>query len=198
MSGGLRERKKQQTREAIVTAALRLFDERGYEATTLADIAAAADIAPRTFFGYFRSKDDVLFGDFEPLAESLTARLRERQAGEDAMDALRAWLGMLVETLDFDDEQELLRRRVLQSNPALTARERELMGRFEAIFAGAVAADLGEPAEGLRPRLVAAAVVAALMSLDAFYENCSAAEDPMPHIDQAMAFVRGGIAALRD
>src|SRR5581483_8318549 len=60
---GLRERKKQQTRERIARVALHLFAERGYDQTTLADIAEAAEVAPRTIFAYFENKEDILLCD---------------------------------------------------------------------------------------------------------------------------------------
>jgi AcrR family transcriptional regulator len=86
---GLRERKKAQTRAAIEEAAFRLFDERGYAATTVADIAAAADIAPRTFFAYFPSKEAVVFAQADQQLEALAATLGDRPEGETTFEALR-------------------------------------------------------------------------------------------------------------
>ena len=77
---GLRESKKQQTRAALVEAAARLFAEKGYDKTTVADIAAAAGVSTRTFFSYFRAKEDVLFAGTDQ-------RLR---AIEEAFDAVQA------------------------------------------------------------------------------------------------------------
>ena len=77
---GLRQRKKQQTRTALVEAAARLFAEKGYEKTTVADIAGAADVSTRTFFSYFRAKEDVLFAGTDQ-------RLR---AIAEAFDAVQA------------------------------------------------------------------------------------------------------------
>src|SRR5215217_9793713 len=89
---GHRQRKKQRTREQIVEAAYGLFAERGFAATTVADIAAAADIAPRTFFSYFPSKEEVVFYDFDGLFESLSAAIVGRPEGVSAIDALREWI----------------------------------------------------------------------------------------------------------
>src|SRR5438034_9937087 len=89
---GHRERKKQQTRETIARAALELFVERGYEATTLAEIADAAGVSTRTIFAYFPSKEDILFSTIERTSGALTRALQQRPAGVDALTALREFI----------------------------------------------------------------------------------------------------------
>src|SRR5438034_10107472 len=86
---GLRERKKQQTRQTIACAALQLFAERGYDETTLAEIAEAADVAPRTIFAYFDSKEDILLCEEDHFLGDLKQRLEERPAGTTTVDAIR-------------------------------------------------------------------------------------------------------------
>jgi AcrR family transcriptional regulator len=202
---GLRERKKQRTRETIIQAAMTLFAERGFDQTTIADIAAKADIAPRTFFGYFAAKEDVVFHDFDETRRRFEQRLADRPAGETTVEALRAVIAELVGELDFEDPAERLRRAVIASTPALQTRDRALMGEFEQILADSVARDLGVPAGSVRPRMVAAAAVAALTALEGFYQDPSdpgkkplipAEGEPMAVVEELLTFLRGGITAL--
>jgi AcrR family transcriptional regulator len=196
---GLRERKKEQTRRAIEDAAFRLFAERGFQATTVADIAEAADVAPRTFFAYFPSKEDVLFADFDETSEALAARLRDRPPDESTFDALRAWLTGLLPDLEADENREALRHRLCSEHESIAAHERHLMARFEAIIAESVAADLGDAPCDLRPRMIAAAAIAALMAMrpdDPGAEELPAGEK-LQRLDEALEFLRGGVAVLQ-
>lgn len=192
---GLRERKKQRTRTAIVDAAIQLFNERGYDRTTVADIAAAADIAPRTFFAYFPSKEHVLFDDFDDLLATMRVRLAEREPDETAIDALRAWIaGSLARGSSiYEHERASCRQRVVGESNAVAAHERHLLKRFEDALAEAVAKDLGaEPADP-RAAMIAAAAIAALQAIDEHGKQ----RDPMAAIDEALTFLRGGMAALQ-
>jgi AcrR family transcriptional regulator len=195
---GLRERKKEQTRRAIEDAAFRLFAEHGFQATTVADIAEAADVAPRTFFAYFPSKEDVLFADFDETSEALAARLRDRLPGETTFDALRAWITGLLPDLEADENREALRHRLCSEYESIAAHERHLMARFEAIIAESVAADLGDAPSDLRPRMIAAAAIAALMAMRP--DDPGAEELPpqekLQRLDEALEFLRGGVVAV--
>jgi len=198
---GHRERKKEQTRRAIEDAALRLFAQRGFSATTISDIAAEADIAPRTFFAYFPSKEDVVFAHFDEYTASLQRRLDEREPSETTFDALRSWIGDLIDAEDAAEaEREATRKQLMCDNESLEAHERHLMSRFEALIAASVAKDLGDGPDDLGPRLVAAAAIAALRSLDP-PEPKDRASPPGPEdlavLDEAFAFLQGGIAALQ-
>src|SRR5437016_3464513 len=107
---GLRERKKQRTRETIARAARELFAERGYHATTLPDIAEAADVSTRTIFAYFPSKEDILFSDFPLMREALAQALAdERPEGEDALETVRKFILSLheFEKSDLDEKMRL-------------------------------------------------------------------------------------------
>lgn len=197
---GLRERKKEQTRLAIEAAAFRLFAERGFAATTISDIAAEAEIAPRTFFAYFPSKEDVVFARFDGHGAALGQRLDERGPDETTFDAIRVWIGERLEATDADEaERSAIRDALVRENEGLQAHERHLMSRFESLIAASVAKDLGDHPDDLGPRLVAAAAIAALTSLQPpdGKQHPPSPED-LAVLDEALAFLQAGIAALQE
>lgn len=122
-SPGLRERKKQRTRQALATAAMRLFAERGYEETTIADIASAADVSPRTFFAYFPSKEDVLFAEIDDRLADVRERLARRTPGETPLEAIRQSVVNVLEALVTEHgEYGAVQIRLVLERPALQAR----------------------------------------------------------------------------
>jgi AcrR family transcriptional regulator len=194
MEAGLRERKKQRTREQIVEGAFKLFHERGWHATTVADIAAAADIAPRTFFAYFPSKEAVVFYDFEPVFASVKATVEQRPEGEIAIDALRRWLDESLPAKRNHSEKGELRKCLIADEPALAAHSRHLLARFEDVLREGVARDLGDAPDSLRAKLVAAAATAAINAIE---DSGTGKEESMEMLDQALVFLRAGVEALR-
>jgi AcrR family transcriptional regulator len=194
---GLRERKKQRTREQIVHQAMALFDERGFERVTIADIAAAADIAPRTFFSYFPSKEDVVFHDFQAVFDQFEARMAARPEGETTLEVLRAFVEGVLEGMDHGDPAEQCRRRVIAASEALQQRDREFVGRFERVLAENLARDLGVDPDSPRARVVAAAAAAAVTELERVFDKQDMPENPMATFDEVFAFVQGGVAALQ-
>ncbi|MDF5755055.1 TetR/AcrR family transcriptional regulator [Spongiactinospora sp. TRM90649] len=122
---GLRERKKQRTRQALIEAAVLLFEDRGYDRVTVAEIAAAAEVSPRTFFLHFQTKEDVLLANADVRVDLALEVIGERRAGERLPEVLvRAMEQMIFNAWDRDLSSGLaaLRARLAASEPALQAR----------------------------------------------------------------------------
>ena len=179
-----------------------LFAERGYHATTIADIAAAADVAPRTFFAYFPSKEAVVFHDVDRDLDALASALRDRLAGETAFDALRRWIEAMFDDSMADGDEALLRKRLCREDEGLANFQAGIMARVQELLLAAIAADLDEPPDALRPRLVTAAALAALTSLEGtIRENAEqrvAKAEALAVLDDAIVFLSAGIDALQD
>ncbi|GAA3800938.1 TetR family transcriptional regulator [Sphaerisporangium flaviroseum] len=131
---GLRERKKLRTRRALIEAALRLFQENGFEETTVAEIAADVDVSTRTFFSYFASKEDVVFFDTRSRVDHALAVIADRRPGEPVVELLlRVAETTLAFTLDDADgsepalEMSSARTNLIMSVPALQARALHLL-----------------------------------------------------------------------
>ncbi len=151
----LRERKKAATRRQLMDVALRLFDERGFENTTVEEIAAAAEVAPRTFFRYFATKVDVLFGDHDELVELLRETLAARPSSEPVVDAVRRATLEGISQVIANPPLFLTRSRLAASIPAAHARSRYLDADYEDVIAEALAGVRGtDPASDLQARLV--------------------------------------------
>ncbi|MFF1909361.1 TetR/AcrR family transcriptional regulator [Kitasatospora sp. NPDC058218] len=117
---GLRERKKERTRQALVTAAIELFGTKGYEETTIAELAEAADISTRTFFSYFASKEEVLFEGTPLKLERSASVLAERLPGEQPAELLlRSFHFVLDQDTDLTGDLAKLRTRLILQTPAL-------------------------------------------------------------------------------
>jgi AcrR family transcriptional regulator len=190
---GLRERKKARTRDAIVRATLDLTLEQGFAESTISQIARRADVAPRTVSLYFPHKDDIVFGGSEAAIDRLVARLLDGSG--DLVDRLRSWVedeGARVG----DDAIERLRQRAVSTDPDLRMRARLRMEVAEEKIAAAVAADLGEPADGIGPRAFATATLGVLVGIADIYAG-EAEATAVAELDRGLAFLRGGLAALR-
>jgi AcrR family transcriptional regulator len=197
VTAGHRERKKRQTREAIARAGLDLFVERGYDATTLAEIAEAAGVSTRTIFAYFPSKEDILFSDFPVMRDALARALAERPEGEEALDTVREFILSSHEMEKSELDEEI--NRCVMSDETLRSHLRARIGQLEDLIAAAIAKDLGAPADDLRPHLVAASLTAAFILLAERGDSKAkpSRDEVAAAIDPVMSFLRGGLDALK-
>jgi AcrR family transcriptional regulator len=199
---GHRERKKQRTRETIARTALELFDRHGFQATTIPQIAEAADVAPRTVSTYFPAKEDLVFADQDESYAQLEQRVRERPAGETAPDALRAWVEAQLPDWQAREDELQMRRRVVDADEGLRTHRSRFVVLTQELMVEEIARDLGSDAGELDPLMAAAATSA---MLDVLVEHRPAGDggvtawhtEALELMDRALLFVNAGIRALR-
>jgi TetR/AcrR family transcriptional regulator, regulator of mycofactocin system len=157
-----RERKKLETRQALEQAALRLFAERGYEQTTVEEIAEAADVAVRTFFRYFSSKQDVLFGDVvKDRVSRLRTELAVRPRREPPIKSITTVMDLLDVAGEDEEEQILARFDLLRHQPSLRTRYLDLINAMRLVVVEFVADRTGvDPRHDMYPHLLAGAAAA--------------------------------------
>jgi AcrR family transcriptional regulator len=160
---GLRERKKQRTRELIAETARRLFTQRGFERVPIAEVAREAEVSEQTVFNYFPTKEDLVYWRLESFEDELLATIRERETGESVLRAFGRFVlqhrGLLAEQ-DPEARQRLVElTRMITASPALLAREREIFDRYTASLAGLIAEETGTRDDGVEPWVAANALI---------------------------------------
>jgi AcrR family transcriptional regulator len=160
---GLRERKKEQTRQLIAETARRLFGERGFERVTVAEIARAAEVSEQTVFNYFPTKEDLVYWRLRSFEDELLATIRDREPGEPALAAFRRFLlaqrGLLAKQEPQAREELAALTRMITASPALLAREEQIFAGYTASLAALLAQETGADAADLRPSVAANAMM---------------------------------------
>jgi AcrR family transcriptional regulator len=185
---GLRERKRQQTRERLTRAAMALFLDRGFEATTLDDIVAAADISRRSFFHYFVSKEDVVFAWHEENTAALVAAVAARPAGESLLATAENAIAAMVRQLE--PGEALAMAKLKRDNPALQARDQVKYEKLERALAEALARRAGRKTERLQARLVAMIATGAMRIGGELWAAEGAREKPEALLKRTFAAIR--------
>jgi AcrR family transcriptional regulator len=205
---GLRERKKQRTRQAIREVALRLFVERGFEQVTVAEIAAAVEVAERTVFNYFGSKEALLFGGDAPVPRNLIATIGLRRPGEPVIGAMRRALrdfaaGLLGEPTTMPSPHPIPVRdqakivQVVARSPAVRSYLGQLFASAEPAVAEVLARETDADPGAVEPDVAAMALVGVLRLL---YERLlavvAADRDPKAAMDAFLSDVDRALDVL--
>jgi AcrR family transcriptional regulator len=160
---GLRERKKQRTRELIADTARRLFAERGFDAVPVSQIAREAEVSEATVFNYFPTKEDLFYSRLESFEEELLSNIRDRQPGESVIRAFGRFLttprGLLAARDPEQVEHLAAITRVITESPALRAREQQIYAKFTDALAKLLATETGASPADLEPWVVARTLI---------------------------------------
>ncbi|WP_329520788.1 TetR family transcriptional regulator [Spirillospora sp. NBC_01491] len=183
---GLRERTRRAVRAELAGVAVAMFAERGFEETTVEDIAAAAGLSKRTFFRYFPAKEDVVFGDVEEVAARIAEAVGARPAGEPAWTCLhvvlREW-----ESRVHAAQRELAGLRLIESTPALRARLHHKRDEMRTLIARALRERPGAELDAFTADLLTGAAAAALDAAGREWLRSDGAADRAGLLDRAFA-----------
>jgi AcrR family transcriptional regulator len=201
MTTGLRERKKQQTRELIAQTARRLFLERGFDHVPVAEIARAADVSEKTVFNYYTRKEDLVYFQLEAFEEELLAAVRDRAPGESVLDAFSRFVlqrrGLLAESDPEAAERLAALTRMITESPALLTREREIFERYTDSLAELLARETGAAPDDVEPRVLANALMGVHRALVDFTRRRIVAGERNPRLHrQVRAQGRRALARL--
>jgi AcrR family transcriptional regulator len=197
---GRRERKKRETRRALEEAAWNLFQLKGFGATTVEDIAEAADVAPRTFFRYFDSKEAALFGDWRSYLDDLQMRVAQRPAEEPPLVAIERAFAPICDMFTGDRDLLLARKRVIESAPHVGTYQHDVI---EPAWQGALTEALADrldvdPDHDMRPSLFASVAVATVAAAGHHW-IVQGGQIPLADVlRQAFAELHAGTNALAD
>ncbi|GAA4071048.1 MULTISPECIES: TetR/AcrR family transcriptional regulator [Streptomyces] len=187
----LRERKKIKTRTAIRRAMYRLIAEQGYEATTVEQIAEAAEVSPSTVFRYFPTKEDIVLTDeFDPI---MLRELRSRPAGEEPLESLRYVVTEAARlSLLHAREETLWRTALIAEVPALRARMMESVAATSRLLCGVLAERAGRSVD-LEVRVFAMAVLGSLHEVSVYWAERGHEDDLLDLIARAMTTLKSGL-----
>lgn len=191
---GLRARKKLQTRRRIEEAALDLIERNGIDAVTVQDITAAADVAPRTFFRYFDTKDDVVLADYGDRLERLLAILRERPVTEAPWDSLREAFRTVIAD-DTAEHSDMGRRiAVMVASPSVAARSLQLQIGWEQDLAAEIGRRRPAGPGDATPSLLAAAALAVMRAAIRQWSSSPEELDLPTFVEQCFDHLASGLA----
>jgi AcrR family transcriptional regulator len=196
---GLRERKKQQTRQLLADAARRLFADRGFENVSVSEIARVADVSEATVFNYFPTKEDLVYSGLELFESALLAAVRDRPAGETVIDAFGRFVleprGLFAASDERTVGELLAVGRMIAASPALLAREEQIFARYTRALAHLIADEVRAPEGDVRPYVVANALIGVHRALiDYVREQLNS--EPLDRRRLSRALRRRGQAAL--
>lgn len=192
---GRRERKKLETRRSLRDNALRLFAEKGFDRTTIEDITEAADVAQRTFFLHFASKEDVLLADARERGAAFETALSEQPPTASPLESARGALHALLGGAGIGHEELMLRARLMEEAPSVLARNLEQYTAFEDLISRDAAARVGQdPYRDPYPVLLGAATMTALRVSIAVWYRQGGQGDLEQILDEALSQLEHGFA----